>query len=123
MWLILPIPTIRSICRETGLSRNTIRKYLSSESPPSYTRSKPAALHKLRDHESTLRQWFEFDLKRPGRERRIAQKLYEQLILEGCQGSYSPVCRFIKKLKSSQSSPQQAFIPLQLESGDAMQFD
>jgi len=115
--------SIRSISRETGISRNTIRKYLCSESPPSYKRSKPATLHKLNDHESTLRQWFEFDLKRPSRERRTAQKLYEQLILEGYQGSYSPVCRFIKKLKSSHGSPQQAFIPLQFESGDAMQFD
>ena len=115
--------SIRSVSRETGISRNTLRKYLRSESPPTFTRSQPVVLHKLRGHEDTLRQWFEFDLKRPSRERRTAQKLYEQLVLEGYLGSYSPVCRFIKKLKSAHASPQQAFIPLQFESGDAMQFD
>jgi len=115
--------SIRSVSRETGISRNTLRKYLNDESPPSYQRSKPTVQRKLKDHEETLRQWFEYDLKRPKRERRTAKKLYEQLLMEGYTGSYNPVCRFIKKLKSTSLTPQQAFIPLQFESGDAMQFD
>jgi transposase len=115
--------SIRSVSQETGISRNTLRKYLRDESPPTYQRTKPTSQHKLKDHETLLRQWYEFDLKRPKRERRTAQKLYEQLALEGYQGSYSPVCRFIKKLKSEHASPQTAFIPLEFKSGDAMQFD
>ena len=63
------------------------------------------------------------DLKRPKREHRTAQKLYEQLVLEGYLGSYSPVCRFIKKLKTTQLSLTDAFIPLVFKAGDAMQFD
>lgn len=115
--------SIRSVSQSTGISRNTLRKYLRDESPPSYQRTAPASQHKLKDHEAILQQWYEFDLKRPKRERRNAQKLYEQLLQEGYSGSYSPVCRFIKKLKSTQASPQQAFIPLQFTAGDAMQFD
>lgn len=115
--------SIRSVSRETGISRNTLRKYLLDESPPSYHRSKPTTQHKLKGFEDTLLQWYEYDLKRPKRERRTAQKLFEQLLEEGYCGSYSPVCRFIKKQKSTHLSPQQAFIPLQFKAGDAMQFD
>jgi len=44
-------------------------------------------------------------------------------VLEGYLGSYSPICRFIKKLKTTQLSLTDAFIPLVFKSGDAMQFD
>jgi transposase len=115
--------SIRSVSRETGISRNTLRKYLLDESPPTYQRTKPISQHKLKGFEDTLLQWYEYDLKRPRRERRTAQKLFEQLLAEGYTGSYSPVCRFIKKQKLTHSSPQQAFIPLQFKVGDAMQFD
>jgi len=116
--------SIRSLSNETGLSRNTIRKYVRGEgSPPSYERKERAVLHKLTGYESLLIDWFEADLKRPKRERRTVKKLYEQLVKEGYQGSYYPVCRFIKKHRSTRQGHHQAFIPLQFEAGDAMQFD
>jgi transposase len=115
--------SIRSVSQETGLSRNTLRKYLRDESPPTYQRSKPPSSHKLKDFEERLSQLYNFDLKRPQRERRTAQNLYEELLQEGYSGSYSPVRRFIKDLKSEQSSLQQAYIPLQFKAGDVMQFD
>ena len=115
--------SIRSVAKETGLSRNTIRKYCRDDAPPHYRRATPTRLHILKDFEPQLTLWFEQDLKRPNRERRTAQKLYEQLIVEGYQGSYSAVCRWIKKLKKSQSAITDAFIPLAFKAGDAMQFD
>ena len=115
--------SIRSVSRDAGISRNTLKKYLRGDEPPAYKRTAPVSQHKLKDHETTLRQWFEFDLTRPKRERRTAQKLYEQLMLEGYSGSYSPVCRFIKKLKATHGTNHKAFIPLSFKPGDAMQFD
>jgi len=115
--------SIRSVAKETGLSRNTIRKYCRDDAPPKYKRSSPNFSPKLKGFEDQLTQWFEFDLKRPKRERRTAQKLYEQLVFEGYQGSYSPVCRFVKKLKATQLSLYDAFVPLNFKAGDAMQFD
>ena len=97
--------SIRSVCKETGISRNTLRKYLRDEKPPSYKRCQPAPRHVLKDYEHLLNQWYEYDLKRPKRERRTAQKLFEQLLLEGYAGSYSPVCRYIKKLNSKHLCP------------------
>lgn len=115
--------SIRSVSQETGLSRNTIRKYLSDASPPGYRRQKPPVRHKLSGFEERLQTLYEQDQKRPRRERRTAQKLFEQLVLEGYTGSYSPVQRFIRDLKRAGGSSGDAFIPLQFTAGDALQFD
>ena len=114
--------SIRSVSRRTGLSRITIRKYLQDPSPPNYQRSASPVLHKLSSFEPRLRDLYELDQSLPQRERRTAVKLYETLVGEGYEGSYSPVCRFIKKLKS-EPSLSSAFIPLQFKAGDALQFD
>ena len=115
--------SIRSVGRETGLSRNMIRKYLKDSSPPSYHRQVDPVRHKLCDYEERLQTLFEQDLKRPRRERRTGVKLYEQLVLEGYTGSYSPVQRFVRDLKRTGLRSGDAFIPLQFQSGDALQFD
>ncbi len=115
--------SIRSVSRETGLSRNTIKKYLNDASPPRYQRQLSPVRHKLADYEARLREWFELEQKRPRRERRTALQLYERLVLEGYTGSYSPVQRFIRDLKRASCGSGEAFIPLQFEPGDALQFD
>ena len=71
--------SIRAVSRETGLSGNTIRKDCRDDSPPKYERKVPTVLHVLKDYEDRLTQWFEADLKRPNRERRTAQRLFEPL--------------------------------------------
>ena len=116
--------SIRSVSRETGLSRTTIRKYLQDDTPPNYKRQEAPPRHKLcNGYDIHLQLLYEQDLKRPRRERRTAVKLYEQLVLEGYTGSYSPVQRFIRDLKRDGSGIGEAFIPLQFQAGDAMQFD
>jgi transposase len=115
--------SMRSLSRETGLSRNTISKYVNDPSPPSYHRTSPAACHKLQGFEDRLRSMWEQDQQRHRRERRTALKLYEQLVGEGYTGSYSPVCRFVKSLRSAEPSCSNAYIPLLFKAGDALQFD
>ncbi|WP_063299351.1 IS21 family transposase [Pseudovibrio sp. WM33] len=115
--------SVRSVSRETGLSRNTIRKYVSDASPPRYQRQVSPIRHKLAAFESRLLEWYELEQKRPRRERRTALQLYEQLVLEGYTGSYSPVQRFIRDLKRAKPWSGEAFIPLPFQPGDALQFD
>ena len=122
-WVLREGRSIHSVSRETGLSRNTIKKYLKDSSPPTYRRSKAPVLHKLAAFEDRLRCLFEHDLGLPRRERRCANTLYEQLVKDGYPGSYSPVCRFVKKLKAQSADLSGAFIPLHFQIGDAMQFD
>ena len=109
--------------RETGLSRNTIKKYVQTASPPSYQRQMPPVRHKLSGFETGLQERYDLDLKRPRRERRTALQLYERLVLDGYTGSYSPVQRFIRDLKRAGLGSGDAFIPLQFQAGDALQFD
>ncbi len=121
-WILREGRSIRSVSRATGLSRNTIKKYLKDETPPSYWRQAPPVRHKLcNGFDLRLRELFDQDMKRLRRERRTAQKLYEQLVLEGYTGSYSPVQRFVRDLRQAGSS--EAFIPLHFAAGDALQFD
>ena len=122
-WVLVDGKSMRSVARKTGLSRNTISKYCKDGTPPKYERTKSTVCQKLKDYETRLTQWFEQDLKRPKRERRTATKLYEQLIAEGYQGSYATLSRFIKTLKSKQTSTVEAFVPLFFKPGNAMQFD
>ena len=81
-WVLVEGRSIRSVARATGLSRNTIKKYLKDESPPSYQRQAPPVRHKLcNGFDLRLQELFDQDQKRPRRERRTAQKLYEQLVV------------------------------------------
>ena len=124
LWILQEGRSIRSVARATGLSRNTIRKYLKDDNPPSYQRQAPPARHKLCDgFDTRLQELFEQDQKRPRRERRTAVRLYEQLVSEGYTGSYSPVQRFVRDLKRAGAGSGEAFIPLHFAAGDALQFD
>ena len=62
---------IREITLRTGLSRNTVRKYLASgELEPRYKR--PKSPSKLDDYELTLTSWLHREAKRPRKQRRIS---------------------------------------------------
>lgn len=115
--------SIRSVSRETGLSRNTIRKYVKDSSPPRYQRQADPVRHKLCGFEERLQTMFSQDLKRPRRERRTGVKLYEQLVVEGYTGSYSTVQRFVRALQRTDLGSGSGFIPLRFLAGDALQFD
>lgn len=115
--------SIRSVSRETGLSRNTIRKYVKDSSPPRYQRQADPVRHKLCGFEERLQTLFSQDLKRPRQERRTGVKLYEQLVVEGYTGSYSTVQRFVRALQRTDLGSGSGFIPLRFLAGDALQFD
>lgn len=123
-WVLVEGRSIRSVSRSTGLSRNTVKKSLKDASPPSYQRQVPPVRHKLcNGFDLRLQELFDQDQKRPRRERRTAQTLYEQLVVEGYTGSYSPVQRFVRDLKRAGAGSGEAFIPLHFAAGDALQFD
>ncbi len=115
--------SISSIARDLNLSRNTVKKYLKQSDPPDYWRNcqpKP----KLKDYEQQLQCWLEQDAQRPKRQRRTAQRLFEDLQCEGYSRAYDSVQRFVKGWKQIQRpSTTQAFIPLVFPPADAAQFD
>ena len=75
--------SIRSVSRSTGLSRTTIRKYLSETPEPVYRQSHSHPRPVLGPYEDQLKSWLQADQQRPVRERRTQKKLYEQLVEQG----------------------------------------
>lgn len=114
---------IRVIARRTGLSRNTVRKYLASEVvEPRYSRRKTPS--KLDGYEETLTSWLFREAKRTRKQRRTVKQLYQVLVPLGYTGSYDRVAAFARRWREqSRGLGQKAFIPLIFPPGDAFQFD
>ncbi len=117
--------TISSIARSLNLSRPTVRKALKAESEPVYQRENQP-VPKLGAFQNQLLDWLELDAKRPKRQRRTAQRLFECLQVEGYQGSYGPVQRFVQHWKHATDhglSNKNVFVPLAFPKGETCQFD
>ncbi len=118
--------TKREIARATGLSRNTVAKWLDEARPvePKYRREAAKAT-KLSAYEAELKQALKADAKRPKKERRTAKALFEQIKAKGYEGGYTRVTDFIRKWREGQGQGEaaKAFVPLTFELGEAFQFD
>ena len=118
---------IREIARRTGLSRNTVRKYLNSQTlDPKYPgRTSPS---KLDEYSQTLTSWLHRESRRHRKQRKNAKQLYKDLLLLGYEGSYDRVAAFARKWRQAQyvakqQAGKQAYVPLQFAPGEAFQFD
>ena len=117
---------IREIARRTGLSRNTVRKYLASrELEPAYPARKSPS--KLDDYEETLTNWLFRESRRHRKQRRTVKRLYKDLVELGYTGSYDRVAAFARQWRQAQQDakrhPGKAFVPLQFAPAEAFQFD
>ena len=84
------------IARRTGLSRNTVKKWLQApgDQAPKYQRGNSPT--KLGAFEATLVQALEADARRPKHARRTARALFAQLQAQGYRGGYSRLTDFIR---------------------------
>ena len=115
----------REIARITGLSRNTVAKWLQgpAEAPPKYQRS--AGTTKLERYHEVLKLALKADARRPAKSRRTAKALFEEIRAAGYTGCYSRVTDFIREWRAGDgsSATTNAFVPLSFELGEAFQFD
>lgn len=115
----------REIARLTGLSRNTVAKWLKApvETAPKYRRK--AASTKLEPFHETLKQALRADARRPVDGRRTAKALYAEIKAAGYDGCYSRVTDFIREWRAGEglSVATRAFVPLTFALGEAFQFD
>lgn len=117
--------SISSIAVALKLSRTTVRKHLRTTEEPVYHR-KTQTLPKLGRFKVLLCQWLEIEFRLPRKQRRTAQRLFEDLQTEGYRGAYDSVQRFVKVWKSEQQKAPSitgAFIPLAFPPGETGQFD
>lgn len=118
---------IRAIARRTGLSRNTVRKYLvSGIVEPEYPSRKTPS--KLDGYEQTLTTWFMREKSRNRKQRRTVKQLYRDLLGLGYTGSYDRVAAFARDWREQQQVLHQhagrgTYVPLTFAPGEAFQFD
>lgn len=118
---------IREIVRRTGLSRNTVRKYLAGDvvEPRYPQRISPS---KLDDYTAQLERWLKAESHKGRKQRRRVKALYRDLVKLGYTGSYDRVAAFARTWRQAQqesdrTSARGTFIPLSFAAGDAFQFD
>ena len=126
-WAFRDHLSIREISRRTGLSRNTIRKYLRSGSvEPKF--KVPARPSKLDAFAAKLSGWLKVEASKSRKQKRTIKQLHANLLLLGYSGSYSRVAAFARGWKVDRQHEQQTsgrgtFLPLVFQPGEAFQFD
>ena len=86
---------IREIERRTGLSRNTIRKYLRSGAvePKFKVPDRPSNLDPFADR---LEAWLRVEAGKSRKLRRTARQMHNDLVKLGYRGSYGRVAAFVR---------------------------
>ena len=118
---------IREIERRTGLSRNTIRKYLRADAvEPKF--KVPARPSKLDPFAEKLSAWLRIDAGKSRKQRRTVKQMHADLAALGYDGSYNRVAAFArvwqaKRQEAQQTTGRGTFVPLTFGAGEAFQFD
>ena len=126
-WHLRDSVPIREIARRTGLSRNTVKKYLAGHVlEPHYPRRRsPSALDA---YALKLTQWLQLEASRNRKQRRSLKQLHVDLVSLGYTGSYDRVTAFARRWKQAQqelarTAGRGTFVPLLFAAGEAFQFD
>lgn len=116
--------SLHQIAKRTGISRNTIRKWVRApkpDNPPKYARRTTPG--KLTAHIEFLQTALKADALRPKKHRRTVRALFAQVKDQGYAGGYSRVTDFVRDWREGEGRKLKAFVPLQFAFGEAFQFD
>jgi transposase len=116
--------SLHEIAKTTGLSRNTIRKWVRDTgevAKPTYRRHEMPC--KLTPFAQALELALKADSHRIKQNRRTAKALFVQIKAAGYTGGYSRVTDFIRAWREQEGKAPKAFVPLAFELGEAFQFD
>jgi transposase len=116
----------RAIAKCTGLSRNTVHKWLEipeEVQAPRYVRAEKFG--KLTALAQELEQALKADAHRHKQDQRKGKgkALFAQIKASGYLGGYSRVTDFIREWRVTQGKKPHAFVPLKFDLGEAFQFD
>jgi transposase len=119
--------SIREICRRTGLSQNTIRKYLRADGvePKFQVTERPSKLDSFADRISA---WLKTESRKGRKQKRTMKPLHADLVSLGYEGSYNRVTAFAREWRDDrqrelQTTGRDTFVPMAFEPGEAFQFD
>ncbi len=118
--------SIRSIARNLGISRQTVKKYCRGDTHPDvrkpYHREPEVVTQEVIDF---ARACLEEDEKENlPKQWHTAKRIYDRLVTEkGFTGGESTIRNVVKSLRKEMDVPPQADIPLEYDPGDAIQID
>ena len=116
--------SLHEIAKLTGLSRNTIRKWVrepKAEDALRYVRQEMPS--KLAAYHPEIEQALKADSHRTKQNRRTARALLTQIQARGYTGGYSQLTAFVREWRGNEGKALKAFVPLLFELGEAFQFD
>lgn len=104
--------SISELARQTGHSRNTVRRVINQEYT-SYSPRTNQPLPVLDQYTEIIDSWLKEDKEQPKKQRHTARRIYNRLRKEsGYQGSETSVRRYVRHAKARLGvSEQKAFIP------------
>ena len=116
--------SIKQISRDLNISRNTVRKVIRSQVTEHRYEREGQHFPRLGSYRNRLDELLEENMNRPKRRKMTAQRMFEILQGEGYKGAYDSVQRYSKKWREERGrEPDQCYIPLRFDPGDAYQFD
>ena len=117
--------SLREIAKSTGLSRNTVRKWVletkQAGREPEYRRKEMPS--KLTAFPEDLALALKADALRTKQYRRTAKALFVEIKTQGYTGGYSRVTDFVREWRGTVGKAPHAFVPLHFALGEAFQFD
>ena len=126
-WHLREHVPIREISRRTGVSRNTVRKYLRAGTiePKFKVPDRPS---KLNSFSAQLTAWLKREAGRSRKQKGTLRQLYLDLVALGYDGLYNRVAAFARVRREEcpglqQTSGRGTFVPLAFAPGEAFQFD
>jgi transposase len=116
----------REISRRTGLSRNTISKYLhNGQIEPRYPKRQTSSA--LDPFAAELSDWLASNQRSARKRRRTLRQMHVALRAKGYTGSYDRVAAFARVWRQAElertRTAGKVFVPLTFDPGEAFQFD
>jgi transposase len=107
----------RTVAREFGLARKTVRKMLAYSVPPGYQRQQPVRRPKLGPWLGVIDAILKDDKTRPAKQRHTAKRIFERLKEEhGFSGGYTIVKDYVR---GEELGGREMFVPLVHPPGEA----
>jgi transposase len=113
--------SVRKISRETGWSRQAVRKALETSEPPRYRLKEPKAKPVMDPYKAVIATWLAADEEAPPKQRHTAKRVYDRLVAEhGFTGGASTVRQYLAGVRGRRV---EAFVPLAAGAGQQAQVD
>ena len=112
--------SVTDIASATGVSRDTVYKYLKKDDFSPQLPAKQKRASKLDPYRPLIESWLDEDRSNWKKQRHTSRRIYQRLTEEcGVAVSESAVNRYVKKLKEARKSKEDAYLDLDWAPGEA----